>query len=280
MKLEGIVLSKHIPLFVEYVNGSNLKFMCQNIFERQCHIDPSDIDKISIIFGEIAGLDFLIGNTDRFIPNDIANFNLTTSYNKTNGGNCMIEIDLDRSDQNQENDIVYIKTCHLIDNAPYFASFFSLAESKAMIPRDDEDNEDEYHGDEIKHSSSGEEMRQKMFNSFKFFFNATQEQLEFIASIITLGLKNELISVLTNRTMIDENKNDLIEQSKYKQYAEQIQQGIVQGLKLTKDKFRDPGVVITILDEIENERNYIKTTHIVLDFIRKNLEYVQSVAKQ
>jgi hypothetical protein len=119
-----------------------------------------------------------------------------------------------------------------------------------------------------------------MFNSFKFFFNATQEQLEFIASIITLGLKNELISVLTNRTMIDENKNDLIEQSKYKQYAEQIQQGIVQGLKLTKDKFRDPGVVITILDEIENERNYIKTTHIVLDFIRKNLEYVQSVAKQ
>lgn len=285
MKLEGIVLSKQIPLLIEYKDGSNLKFMCQNIFESKGFIPVDEISKICSIFGEIAGYDFLIGNTDRLIPDNISNHSIDT-YHKANGGNILIELDLANphyqvkqygsKESDQIDNLFRLLKCHVIDNAPCFGSFFSLREKKGVMPEDnDEDDyifntEQAYETEPLEIDSIGEELRRKMYDSFKFLINSSSKELEFIAKVIALGLKNECKAVLTTQTSLKENKNDEIELL-YQQYEKQIIQGIMQGLVCSKEKIRDPHL-LTILEEIEQERNYIKTTYIVIDFIKCNLK--------
>ncbi len=300
MKLEGVVLSKHIPILVEYKEGSNLKFMCKNFLESDGFISPEEISKICILFGEIAGYDFLIGNTDRLIPNDIHNHSIKT-YHKANGGNLQIELNLAFTPD--KNNSFRLLKCHLIDNAPCFGSFFSLTEKKQESPKDTEEdiynlyseegngsnenaglNNYNYKGEipeeenyekreEPEEDAEGKKLREKMLNSFIYFFNSSTKELNFIASIIAQGLINECKFVLTNQSANNENKNDEIEYL-YKKYDKLIIEGIELGLEKAKKNIKNPDL-LTIIEGIKQENNYIKTTKIYLNFIETNLKIAQ-----
>jgi hypothetical protein len=89
MGLDNVLISEHVPIFEQQFPGSNFKFMCLNIFESGKRIPCAEnqIQRLCQILGEVAGYDFLIGNTDRLIPDQIQEYVIDQNkFHKANGG--------------------------------------------------------------------------------------------------------------------------------------------------------------------------------------------------
>jgi len=272
MGLDNVLISEHVPIFEQQVRGSNFKFMCLNIFEsgRSIPCIEDQISKLCRILGEVAGYDFLIGNTDRLIPDQIQGYvDDHDKFHKANGGNLIIQLD----------DKMQMAQCHLIDNAPFFSSFFSLGEKKRMRYKYSQDQDDDLDQDQSQsldesQDQVGQDMRKRMCESFAFFINSSPKELESIARIIALGLRNECKAVLA-QSYGKTNQTDGLIDSLHQQHEPGIVQNLVHGLERAKINLMNQSQsFINILDEISGDPLIeIETTRIFVDFVKMNLNH-------
>lgn len=255
-KVEGVALGSQIPLVVEFLDGSNFKEVCKRLGPVLPALSDEEIGKVCAVFGEIAGYDYLIGNTDRLIPVELSNPN-----HKANGGNLQLELD--------ENS--HFLSCHVIDNAPFFNAFYSLREKKQSRPVEDDDctvsflfggadEEEEAEATAEATGPTGEELRGKLAEGFNFFIEEKDSSL--IASVIAQGLKREC------QHMLPDKAEDIARA--FEGYRTRIEEGILQGLAVARNKLKEPACM-KVLQQIAQERDFLPTTALLLDFIRNNL---------
>lgn len=334
MKLQGVVFGgSQIPLIMQFKEGANLKDACEIAFQQyqrqqfEANAVPNStatthaasflsatigeqVEAVCVLFGEIAGYDFLFGNTDRFLPDNISQFDLATHYHKANGGNVMLELEENGSS---------LKMCHLIDLAPCFGSFFSLAEKKAakfekangkkdeqgeddeaetqaseaflnefsLFGQEEEEAKEEAEAKEEKkeeqkekNKSGGIELRKRMEDAFVFFIESSVAQLQIIAKIIAVGIKNECKEVIKKKDARMEGHDQAIEHL-YSIFEERIERSILKGLTTAKISILEQNdKLMSVLSHIEQERDYISTTQTLFVFIRDNLQYAVCSSRQ
>ncbi|MCB1109807.1 MAG: hypothetical protein KDK64_02410 [Chlamydiia bacterium] len=274
IKNNGNVASVHYPLFLEYLKGNNLSAFCANgnLFK----LNVEDLFKLFTAFGEVAGYDLAIGNSDRFFPMNFQG--VIHSDFKMNSGNIMIEID-------ESGKLVNV---HLIDNAPHFLHFFGYEERNPPKSEDEEDHLDggflwdndssasetaEGPSQPPKESSSsplpsGAEKREERTRDFHYFAQSGEANLALMAEQILIGIQNALTSDCEAQkapltVFFEEHRSHLL-------------QGLISGLQRSQISMCSPEKE-AIVDELIALPPAEETTLALLIFIKENLKFVQKL---
>jgi len=266
------VANIHYPLFMQFLKGNNLERFCGN--GNLFHLRPTDLRSLFTAFGSVAGYDLVIGNSDRFFPRD---FRGTIEPTHTvNSGNIMVQVNSDHT----------LKFVHLIDNAPHFDYFFGYEERKAPELPEEEFLEGSFAMFDTKFTSadessasnadevvfpSGRELRELRTADFRFYIHASREELMQIVMQIRIGIENDL-SKLENGKYADA-VSGLFHSS---ETSEVITEGLLEGLIHARGSMSRETLspVIAELEEVHWEE---RTTLILLDFIKTNINYVQQL---
>ena len=266
------VANIHYPLFMQFLKGNNLERFCGN--GNLFHLGPADLCALFTAFGSVAGYDLIIGNSDRFFPRD---FRGTVDPKHTvNSGNIMVQVDSDH----------ILKFVHLIDNAPHFDYFFGYEERKAPELSEEEFLEGSFtmfdtksaSADESSSSSadevvlpSGRELRKLRTADFRFYIHASSEELMQIVMQIRIGIENDL-SKLEDGKYTDA-VSGLFNSS---ETSKVITEGLLEGLIHARGSMGRE-TLSPVIAELEQMHWEERTTLILLDFIKTNINYVQQL---
>ena len=246
------------PLFMEYLTGNNLVQFGVN--KNLVFFLEKSIETLFYSFGEIAGYDLLVGNSDRFFPAKFIG-NIDTDF-KVNGGNIMIEVNFDHS----------LKNIHIIDNAPKFSEFFTMSERTGKS--DNEPIFDIFSDNvgsllETDESSEVEEFdyRADRERDFQYYIQGTDEEIKKMAEQIYIGIKNEIRSSLENPE-----ENDLF----FKKNENLIKAKLYEGLIKARQNMGESSVS-GIFDEIMKSDIKEEGTMIFINFVKENLLYASKL---
>lgn len=262
------VASIHKPLFMQYLNGSNLAKLSQ--FERFFKLSGEQLFQLGRNFGEIAGYDFLIANSDRFLPKHFRG--KINKYYCVNSGNILVEMDKD----------VLVRV-HFIDNAPLFDEFYTSTEAHVSYS---EGTSAAFEGgfSIFGNSDSEEEVSQKpsspiskeethertaYHEDFLYFISAKENDFERMAQQMYIGIINDIDD--------DKVKKKSTWRPNYEAFVSDLGkkqafiEGAMRGLSEAQEKLNSAPIYEIAL-ELDAEKDWsLETSRILLDFIKLNM---------
>lgn len=236
------VKRSHKPLFVEFLGGRNLQKFAE--YGQLFKLTPEQLLHLGQEFGKVAGYDFLIANSDRFVP---SHFDGTIKkYFCINSGNILIEMDQDK-----------IKSVHLIDNAPYFEDFFSNNEIMGIQDSSDDEDSEETHERAIFHED------------FQEFMDGDDSYLKLMAEQIKIGIVNDISEAAEETYKV---QYDLFSEDKVKLAS--LEKGLFLGLKEAQTTLASAPISETV-NSLRQKYWTKETSRIMLNFIEVNSLYIK-----
>ncbi|MBF5059806.1 hypothetical protein [Candidatus Neptunochlamydia vexilliferae] len=246
------------PILIEYKVGQNLKKACEtnNIFSLSSKAWLTLFENL----GEIAGYDLLIGNCDRFIPENI--HSTKQAISRVNSGNILIEWNNDKA----------LKTVHLIDNAPHFSSFFDVKEKRSRssssssigasnLFNNSQDSSNESSQDQSPVQNqivlSGEQKRKNRLADLKYFTSAPKEGIQKIAKLIYKDIASEFTQQISQPDKL----------------INSLEKGLTKAqLKMKKTKFMDE------LEAVKKEKSdWSPQATLLLNFMEEAINHLQEI---
>lgn len=288
------VLYYYTPLVMEYKDGNNLFYAYKesHLFK----LNAAGLEKLFHSFGEILGYDFVIANCDRFSPKGFRGA-IDKRY-RINSGNIMIEFVVPR-ELDPEETVAVLRTVHSIDNAPLFLFFFDTREKKYVeegvkaleenldgafslfgeSPIEEQENSPS-ESDEDK-EIEGPNLREERHQDFRSFVEGDDEFIHQLAMQSRIGIINELTT--PSKESKESTKDFLARAEHLKVFMEKseneraIREGMITGIKKARKHLKDPKVFEVVKELKEEEGCVHPNSAILLDFISRNISYVQKL---
>lgn len=244
-------------LFMRYKQGSNLKYLTTGgqIFK----LPREQFIYLFRSIGEIAGADLLIGNCDRFV---LKNFRgEIDDTHMINSGNIMLEFPV----QDFERAFQEIKNIHVIDNGPALLQFFEKSENRGLAAKS-------------KEKDLGGQLRTNRFEDFKFYLNASDDQIQALATQIYIGFINSSWDALTTTQETEPPFTSKEEMGLFFSQMPDLIEAIAAGLQLTRRKLKSEHFRDKIEQVLVESSQKEPGTQIYKNFIQSNVDLAKGAS--